>query len=91
MRRWWLAVAGLALAPAPARANGAFPDALAILLPRWRYAFYAAVSLVAAERVLENAHYVSDAVAGAGLGVFSAYATWHALRNVWAPEPKDDR
>jgi hypothetical protein len=33
MRRWWLALAALALAPAVARANGAFPDALAILLP----------------------------------------------------------
>jgi hypothetical protein len=34
MRGWWLALLALALAPAPARANGAFPDALAILLPR---------------------------------------------------------
>jgi hypothetical protein len=34
MRRGWLALALLALLPARARANGAFPDALSILLPR---------------------------------------------------------
>jgi membrane-associated phospholipid phosphatase len=45
---------------------------LAILIPRWRWAFFLAASLVAIERVLENAHYVSDVVAGAGLGVISA-------------------
>jgi len=45
--------------------------ALAILIPRWRWAFFLAASLVATERVLENAHYLSDVVAGAGLGVIS--------------------
>ena len=43
--------------------------ALAILLPRWRWAFYAGAALCAAERVLENAHWLSDAVAGAALGI----------------------
>lgn len=45
---------------------------LAILIPRWRGAFFLVASVVAAERVLENAHYVSDVLAGAGLGVISA-------------------
>jgi membrane-associated phospholipid phosphatase len=44
---------------------------LAILLPRGRWAWYAAAVIVAAERVLENAHYVSDVVAGAGIGVMA--------------------
>ena len=46
---------------------------LAIYIPRWRYAFYALACVVAAERVAENAHYVTDAIAGAGLGTLSAY------------------
>lgn len=42
---------------------------MARLLPRWRLPFWFVAGLVAAERVAENAHYVSDVVAGAGLGV----------------------
>lgn len=59
--------------------------ALAILLPRWHRVFYAAAALVAAERVLENAHYLSDAVVGAELGVLATYATAAALRRFTAP------
>jgi membrane-associated phospholipid phosphatase len=44
--------------------------ALAILWPRWRWAFYGVAAVVAIERVAENAHYVSDVIAGAGLGAF---------------------
>jgi membrane-associated phospholipid phosphatase len=47
--------------------------ALAYLIPRWRWAFYAVAALVGVERIGENAHYCSDVVAGAALGVFSAY------------------
>jgi membrane-associated phospholipid phosphatase len=39
------------------------------LLPRWRPAFFFVAALVGVERVAENAHYVSDVIAGAGLGV----------------------
>jgi membrane-associated phospholipid phosphatase len=42
---------------------------MARLLPRWRPAFFFVAALVAMERVAENAHYVSDVIAGAGLGV----------------------
>jgi membrane-associated phospholipid phosphatase len=47
---------------------------LSILMPRvgWRVVFYVIASLVAAERVLENAHYPSDVVAGALLGTVGA-------------------
>jgi membrane-associated phospholipid phosphatase len=49
--------------------------ALAILLPRWRWWFYFGAALVAAERIFENANYVSDAVAGAAMGVLAAHVT----------------
>ena len=42
---------------------------LAAALPRWTVPFFLAAAAVAAERVLENAHYLSDVVAGAGLGL----------------------
>ena len=46
---------------------------LAILFPRWRWAFYAVASLTAAERFLETAHYFSDTVAAAALGIGGAH------------------
>jgi len=42
---------------------------LAAALPRWGVVFFAVAVAVAAERVLENAHYLSDVVSGAGVGV----------------------
>jgi membrane-associated phospholipid phosphatase len=45
---------------------------LAMLLPRRRPIWFVLAATVAAERVLENAHYLSDVVAGAGLGVCMA-------------------
>ncbi len=44
-------------------------SAIAILFPRFRWAFYAVASLTAAERFLETAHYFSDTVAAAALGI----------------------
>lgn len=52
-------------------------SALAVLLPSWRSAFYAVATLVAVERFAENAHYVSDSVAGAAVGMLS---TWVVVR-----------
>ena len=61
---------------------------LGIVIPRWRYAFYALASVVAVERVVENAHYVTDVIAGAGLGTLSAYLTyWILLRLTRRREP----
>jgi membrane-associated phospholipid phosphatase len=42
---------------------------LAHLLPRARWSFYALACIVAAERVLEEAHYLSDVVAAAAIGI----------------------
>ena len=43
--------------------------ALAILWPRFRWAFYSVAMLVAIERFAENAHWLSDTVAAAALGI----------------------
>jgi membrane-associated phospholipid phosphatase len=56
--------------------------ALAILLPRWRWAFFAIATATAVERVVENAHFASDAVAGAALGVLCAHFA-HAACSRW--------
>lgn len=47
---------------------------LGMCLPRWRIAFYSIATIVAIERICENAHYISDSIAGAGLGILSAIA-----------------
>ncbi len=63
--------------------NAAFPSGhaclafawaagMAYLLPRGRWAFYAVAAAVGVERVMELAHYPSDVVAGAGLGLLAS-------------------
>jgi membrane-associated phospholipid phosphatase len=49
---------------------------LAICIPRWRYLFYGLAAVVGVERVAENAHYLTDVIAGAGLGVLSSHLTY---------------
>jgi membrane-associated phospholipid phosphatase len=51
--------------------------ALAILIPRWRWAFYGGATLVALERLAENAHWLSDCVGAAGLGVVGVRLLWN--------------
>jgi membrane-associated phospholipid phosphatase len=69
--------------------------ALSILLPRWRRAFYAVAVLVAAERVLENGHWLSDVVAGAALGVGGVVVVRRLWWDAWAireeAEPRHGR
>ena len=65
-------LAGLDFPSGDATLAFATAGALAILLPRWRWYFYLAASIVAVERVAENAHYLSDVVAGAMLGILCA-------------------
>ena len=52
---------------------------LAMLLPRWRVLFWLLAAITGAERVLENAHYVSDVIAGATLGTAVGYFTTRAI------------
>ena len=49
--------------------------ALAILWPRarWRWLLYAGAIIASAERIAENAHWLSDIIAGAGLGTGGVY------------------
>jgi membrane-associated phospholipid phosphatase len=46
--------------------------ALAMCLPRWRLLIFLIAAMTGVERIIENAHYVSDVVAAALLGVASA-------------------
>jgi undecaprenyl-diphosphatase len=59
---------------------------LSAALPRWTIVFFVVACAVGAERVLENAHYLSDVVAGGGLGVLSGYISI-VLTNRWFPIP----
>jgi membrane-associated phospholipid phosphatase len=49
---------------------------LSYLIPRWRLAWWFMAVVVAAQRVAENAHHVSDVLAAAALGV----AAFHCAR-----------
>src|SRR5581483_499091 len=49
---------------------------LAILWPRLRWAFFALAGLVAIERFCENAHWLSDTVAAAALGIGGVQLVW---------------
>ena len=46
--------------------------ALSVLLPRYTAWFFVLATLVGAERLLEGAHYLSDVLAGGGLGIIAA-------------------
>jgi membrane-associated phospholipid phosphatase len=53
--------------------------AMTYLSPRWGWAFYLTALVTAAERVLENAHHVSDVAVGGLIGALSAWmviAAW---------------
>jgi undecaprenyl-diphosphatase len=49
------------------------------LVPRWKAVFYAAGTLAAVARLVNGAHYLSDVVAGALLGVFLARLILNAV------------
>jgi membrane-associated phospholipid phosphatase len=53
---------------------------LSFLWPRGGWLFFLLASLVGIERVLENAHYASDVVAGAMFGIIAAWTAQRALR-----------
>ena len=52
---------------------------LAILWPRWRWIFYVGAAGVAIERVLENAHWLSDTVGAAGLAICGVHLMWRII------------
>ena len=55
---------------------------LTMAYPRFRWLFFLAAIIVGCERIGENAHYVSDVIAGAGFGILSAL-----LANCLLPSP----
>ena len=57
-----------------------------MLLPRWRALFYCIALVTAAERVLQNSHYVSDVAAAIGIGIVAAAWT---LRLFGDPKEKN--
>ncbi len=65
---------------------------LALLYPRWRFAWFAAALVVSMQRVVELAHYPSDVVGGALIGVLGYAATARLFRvDAWAPtDPATD-
>jgi membrane-associated phospholipid phosphatase len=62
----------------------AIAGGLAILIPKWRWAFYVIAAGCAVQRVLEYAHHPSDVVASAALGILAAHAA-NALCLAWFP------
>ncbi len=60
--------------------------ALGMLFPKWRWLFYPLAALVAAERVLESAHYPSDCVGGALVGWLSALLALYLCKR-WTLSP----
>ena len=73
-------VSGLAFPSGDATMAFAAATCVAVAIPKWSTAFFAWAVIVAVERVLENAHYVSDVTAGAGLGILSGLAVIRLTR-----------
>ncbi len=65
-------------------------ECLALFFPRYRLVFYFFGLLVAFARVSANAHYVTDTLVGAGVGIFAAHLTWYLCRLVFDRKPKAD-
>ena len=63
---------------------------LGICIPRWRYAFFGLAAVVGAERVAENAHYLTDVIAGAGVGTLSAYAAFWLSSRVFGAREEEE-
>jgi membrane-associated phospholipid phosphatase len=53
---------------------------LSFLLPRWRPAWWAMCAAVAAQRMAENAHHLSDVLAGTALGIVAFHCARVACR-----------
>jgi membrane-associated phospholipid phosphatase len=62
----------------------AIMTALAVLLPRYRVAFFTAAVVIASFRVIVGAHYPSDVIAGIALGYLSTHwlRYWFVRRNL---------
>ena len=61
---------------------------VAVYFPAWRPALYAVASLTAVQRVFTGAHYVSDVVVAAALGIASTWLVGKVIDRLRAPQPK---
>ena len=66
--------------------------ALAMLWPRsrWRWVAYVVAAIVAAERVAENAHWLSDTVGAAALGVGGVHVIHWIVTKLRGPDRSAD-
>jgi undecaprenyl-diphosphatase len=61
----------------------AMSASLTMVAPRWAVLWWLLGIMVALERIAENAHYPSDTVAGAALGIAAALAARATIASVW--------
>ena len=96
IRGLFVAVPGLSFPSGDAMMASATATVVTIVFPRWAAVAWIWALLVCIERVLENAHYLSDVVSGTGGGVLCGwFAFWltfkilgeHPDRRVLEPEP----
>jgi membrane-associated phospholipid phosphatase len=82
----FVSVGGLSFPSGDAMMASAWAVTMSIAFPRWAPAFWTWLVIVCAERVLENAHYLTDVISGAAAGVGCAalalYASDRILREV---------
>lgn len=62
---------------------------LTMLWPRAWWLFFAVAAVTAGERVIENAHYLSDVIAGAGIGTCAGWLVTRAIASAGASRTAD--
>lgn len=84
---------GLGLASSHASVAVGAAVAAGLVFPRWRWALWAMAVLCCASRIAVGAHYLSDVLAGAVIGVLAhrAIYAWDRRNNGGAPMPAGPR
>lgn len=67
----------------------AVATAVTLLFPRWGWVALFAAAMTGTERILSNSHYLSDVIAGAGLGACGALLVWSLARGRLVDELPD--
>ena len=81
IRGLFVSVPGLGFPSGDAMMASATATVITIILPRWAPLAWAWALVTCIERVLENAHYLSDVVSGTAGGVLCAwFACWLAIK-----------
>ncbi|MDP9175160.1 MAG: phosphatase PAP2 family protein [Planctomycetota bacterium] len=86
---WWSAEQNLSFPSGDATLAFALAASLVITTPRLRTLWWSLATFVALERIAEGAHYPTDTVAGAALGVACALVAHHLIKRIASRgEPK---